>query len=161
MTRQVCDTLNYGGEDREINSLPLQPFIDQHSIAETLDRTCSMIWRGYYCHWKMLDGRLLLSEFHGIMKGFRVAVMSDLFPDAQGAVLASWCSGEIVMPEGELISSGMYDTCEYDHVLTISKGEIVSDVLIENTPDRMEEKLQRTISTIKTYIAARQHVTDN
>lgn len=149
MTRQVCDTLRYGGKDREINSAPLQTFIDRHPIAELLDRTCSMIWRGYFCKWEVRDGRLLLREFHGMMKDCRIALLSDLFPDAHGGVLASWFSGEIVMPEGEWISDGTYDTRQYDHVLTVRNGKVVEDHLIENTPERQDEMLQLTIRTLR------------
>lgn len=149
MTRQVCDILNYRGKNREINTAPLQSFIDRHPIAEMLDRTCSLIWRGYYCKWKVHDQGLLLSHFHGLLIGGETASMIDLFPDARGPVLATWFSGEVVMPEGEVIGSGMYDTRWYDHVLTVHNGEIVEDALIENTPDRLQDELQRTIANLK------------
>jgi len=59
--------------------------------------------------------------------------MDNLFPN-QTEVFADWFTGEIRIPQGEILFSVFYvkDIYEEDHILNFKNGHLVKTKIIEN-----------------------------
>ena len=140
------------------------------------DRMCTANWRGYVATWLLHRDRLWLTEVSSqgaIMDRRKVDVESGadephgpvfipgpldgrpftvdgLFPDETRApeapVFADWYSGELRIPEGEILRyvHGGYGTIhERDRLILIERGRLIRSWVRKNDPPpSLEEKMQ-------------------
>lgn len=114
MTAQVREQLIYQGEEYSIDSCPSIPHNDprvkQLSGADFIDEQgiflSTACWRQYIATWEIKDDRLYLCKVEGVYQ------LVDDTP-----IFADWFSGEICVPQGELINCNI----EADFLLEYEK----------------------------------------
>ena len=134
MTAQIRDVVVINGERKRMNSYPPLPVQDglvlskfdigAHEVMGKHYATC--LHRGYVGVWELKDGGFYLLDVRG--PSYQMLVPPPLFAD--------WFSGELRIPDGELIrrgpgyvSVGVY---ERDWVVMVERGVEVGRELIHN-----------------------------
>lgn len=141
MTAQVADVLIYKGEKLELFSNPLESYFkDNPSPAFRSPNTGN--WRGYIATWKIESDRLYLVDITGWLADFssqygttRVG-FAELFPEHPNGMEASWFSGQLRVPQGELLQyvhMGYSSIYERELLLEIRNGKLVATDVIDNT----------------------------
>jgi hypothetical protein len=139
MTIQISEILIYNGEEYQLKSVPLEPYLEKHNII--LGATNSDCWRGYIGHWLIEDGYLYLTNLSANLainnnsrwRSEKVG-MDYLFP-GKNKVLAEWFSGELHIPYGKMIPSTVwfYDYFyEKELVFDFVNGKCVNSHEIDN-----------------------------
>jgi hypothetical protein len=132
MTAQIGEKLIFEGQEISISFCP--PLPDKHPGIIHLETTaiecdvCSLIGstacgRGYIGTWAIENDNFYLVDLVGQYK------MTDKHP-----ILAEWFSGNIRVPQGELIYCNRAGSRVYDRELhlKIIKGKVTESKLIEN-----------------------------
>jgi hypothetical protein len=136
MTAQVSERLLYEGKAAvPLRSTPLTPWLQQQGKADIFQWTNTANWRGYVGTWEIADDRLHLVGLTGRLKDGSAASLDALFPNSGGRVLATWYSGTLCIPEGELVEYvhlGFASRYERDRLLEIENGVLVSSSVREN-----------------------------
>ncbi len=148
MTAWVRDELILDGESMRMNTFPPLPV--ENGLVEDLwawknedERAFDMFMklpscnpRGYVATWEICDDRFYLNEVRG-----QVYRMTQSEP-----VLADWYSGDLVVPQGEMIewvNHGVGSRYEKYLVITIDKGHVVERKLLDELPrSRIEVELE-------------------
>jgi hypothetical protein len=136
-TAQEPDRLLLDGKEESLHTNPLSAWLEQHD--EALPRSEYQVtsnWRGYVATWEVANDRLLLRKVEVMVRGPRDAagegefvprdVARDLFPGG-GDIVASWYSGALVIPRGELVNyvhMGYGSDYERYVVLSIKAGRV-------------------------------------
>lgn len=108
MTTQAGDIFVYEGKSYEAGSLPLEA-LPKHRLPDFESSACATdCWRGYVGHWEIDAAQLWLTriETFGPLEvngGLRVLALRDMFPEADGRVLAAWYTGKVYLPQGKII----------------------------------------------------------
>jgi len=138
------------GEERALNTLPLDDYFGIHAPRPPFCASSTMDWRGHSARWVIVDSRLYLTALHGQIctrgpdkrapsrSGCRVkhfgecstmpVSMADFFP-VQQRVFADWYSGELIMPDGKMtkyVHAGFASTYERYLVVTVLDGSVTS-----------------------------------
>jgi hypothetical protein len=136
-TAQQCDILVLKGKKYSIFTNPLRPFLDRNPgrLPESNIISTSN-WRGYVATWEVKNDRLVLTDvgmLQSVGKPSEVSpsteirsVMAKMFPD-QNEVLADWFTGNIIIPDGELVSyvhMGYASTYSKYIILQVKNGVI-------------------------------------
>lgn len=131
MTAQSGEKLIYNDEEFFIASEPLNEYLYTKGIRFSKRSTCC--WRGYIGKWEIKDKKLYLSDLTAWTDGKEVGV-DYLFP-GQKEVFAEWFSGEIRIPQGNLL---LYVHVDYDSIyeedlfLTFEKGCLTGSKIEDN-----------------------------
>jgi hypothetical protein len=146
LTAQIPDFLAYGGRQLALHTNPLESYFEQHPPRPNFVPENTANWRGYVARWEVKNDKLHLVSLSGTVcvkraeKGGwtsawcrvghrgecerRTIGLSDLFDSTTDMVFAEWFSGELRIPEGDLV--------EYDHMGYASRYERNLLISVEN-----------------------------
>ena len=172
MTAQTPDRIRFQprGATHPLCENPLDQFLRDRGLRKTRGGMMSTAnWRGYVATWLLKGEGLWLTsvssnglivdrrqseadadaEVAGELDG-RPFSVGGLFPDdtrpADAPVFADWYSGELRIPEGEIIQyvhGGYGTTYERDRLILIERGRFVRSWVRKNDPPPSpEEQLQ-------------------
>ena len=134
MTIQAGDILSYNGEKTTIATEPLKPYLKTRSDVSFIYKSTALV-RGYIGTWKIRNKKLYLISLLGFVNNNEKVDLNYLFPN-KIEVFAGWYSGDIRIPEGELlkkINLGYASVFEKDRILNIKEGILISETLKDNT----------------------------
>ena len=138
MTRQAGDILSYNGEKTTIATEPLKPYLENRSDISFIFKSTALV-RGYIGTWKIKNKKLYLVSLIGFIKNNEKVDLSYLFPNKK-EVFADWFSGQIRIPEGNLLKKiriGYASVFERDKILKFNKGKCISDNTINNVKNNI------------------------
>ena len=139
MTIQAGDILTYRGEKTTIATEPLKSYLEIHSDVGFILKSTGLV-RGYIGTWEIKNNQLYLISLLGFVENNKKVDLNYLFPNKM-EVFASWYSGDIRIPEGELlkkINLGYASIFEKDRILSFKEGILISETLKDNTkPDNI------------------------
>jgi hypothetical protein len=143
MTAQVSETLIYGGKEFMMFTTPLDPYLRVTGLSFVSPHTAC--WRGYEGTWEIKSSESNEGLYLVALRAYRsygdIAGLEDIFPGFPDGVFAHWFSGEIRLPQGNLlkyIHGGYASTYEYDLFLEIKKGLVVNKRTVHNAVDHDE-----------------------
>lgn len=160
MTAQIPDYIPYKGEFRALYCNPLEAYFQQHSPRPEFPACSSACWRGYVATWKVNDNRLYLHALRSEQHERRVHdvdgpimwatndVSQDIldvlvvFQDAEGDVLADWVTGELRIPDGEMLQyahGGYGSVFERDIMLDVENGIVAGERIVAPPDDLVTE----------------------
>ena len=136
-TGQQGDILLLNGKRYSIFTNPLEPFLRNNpDKLPKSDVVSTSLWRGYVATWNVKNDRLMLVDvaiLQSIAKpGERglstelASVMARVFP-GQKEVIASWFTGNIIVPDGKLVNyvhMGYASTYEKYILLRVEQGTV-------------------------------------
>ena len=134
MTIQAGDILSYNGEKKTIATEPLKSYLETRSYVSFIFKSTALV-RGYIGTWEIKNNQLYLISLLGFVDNNKKVYLSYLFPN-KTEVFANWFSGNIRIPEGELLNKinlGYASVFEKDRILNIKEGILISETLIDNT----------------------------
>lgn len=152
MTAQISETIFYDGHELSMCSNPLGDYFVFAGIDPGFECDCTALWRGYMGTWEIREHRLYLIGLKGTLKGgastsleaFLPGVLSleAFFPGFPDRVFAHWYSGNLRIPQGEMLKyvhMGYGSAYESDLIISIEKGVVkethVRHNEIPSTPD--------------------------
>ena len=139
MTTQAGDILSYNGEKTTIATEPLKSYLDTRSDVGFIFKSTGLV-RGYIGTWEIKNNQLYLISLLGFVDNNKKVDLSYLFPN-KTEVFADWFSGDIRIPEGELlkkINLGYASVFEKDRILSFKEGIIIGETVKDNTkPDNI------------------------
>ena len=133
MTSQAGDILSYNGEKTTIATEPLKPYLENRSDISFIFKSTALV-RGYIGTWKIKNKKLYLVSLLGFIENNENVDLNYLFPNKK-EVFADWFSGQIRIPEGNLLRKiriGYASVFERDKILKFNKGICISDDTIYN-----------------------------
>ena len=133
MTIQARDILSYNGEKITIVTEPLKPYLESRSDVSFIFKSTALV-RGYIGTWKIKNKKLFLVSLIGFIENNEKVDLNYLFPNKK-EVFADWFSGQIRIPEGNLLKKiriGYASVFERDKILKFNKGICISDNTINN-----------------------------
>jgi hypothetical protein len=134
LTIQAGDILSYNGEKTTIATEPLKPYLKTRSDVSFIYKSTALV-RGYIGTWKIRNKKLYLISLLGFVDNNEKVDLNYLFPN-KIEVFADWFSGNIRIPEGELLNKinlGYASVFEKDRILNIKEGILISETLKDNT----------------------------
>ena len=134
MTIQAGDILSYSGEKTTIATEPLKSYLETRSDVGFIYKSTALV-RGYIGTWEIKSKKLYLVSLVGFIDNNEKVDLNYLFPN-KTEVFADWFSGDIRIPEGELlekINLGYASVFEKDRILTIKEGILISETVKNNT----------------------------
>lgn len=145
-TAQSPDRLFYKGKKYSLFNNPLESYYSKSNprpkqIVKSRSRS-SACWRGYIATWKIQNDSLFLKKVKSYT-GVRKADLKKMFGTEykNGKVHAKWFSGELKIPQGELlryVHMGYNSLYEKEIIITVKNGLIVAEEVKDN-------KLQKPI----------------
>ncbi len=143
MTAQVSETLIYNGKQLMMFTTPLDLYLKANRLSFVSPHTAC--WRGYEGTWEIKGSesneRLYLVALRAYRSYEDISGLEDIFPGFPDGVFAHWFSGQIRLPQGNLlkyIHGGYASTYEYDLFLEIKKGLVMNKRAVHNTVDHDE-----------------------
>ena len=133
MTIQAGDILSYQGKKTTIATEPLKIYLETRSDVSFIYKTTALV-RGYIGTWEIKNKKLFLVSLLGFIENKEQVDLNYLFPN-ETEVFANWYSGEIRIPEGELlkkINVGYASVFEKDRFLIFRKGVLISERVKNN-----------------------------
>ena len=133
MTIQAGDIISYNGEKNTIATEPLKPYLETRSDVGFIFKSTALV-RGYIGTWKIKNNKLYLVSLIGFIEKNNQVGLNYLFPN-KTEVFASWFSGDIRIPEGDLIQKinlGYASVFARDRVLNFNKGLFISETVKDN-----------------------------
>ena len=103
MTIQTGDILSYNGEKTTIATEPLKPYLETRSDVSFIFKSTALV-RGYIGTWKIKNKKLYLVTLVGFIENNEKVDLKYLFPN-KTEVFADWFSGDIRIPEGDLLQN--------------------------------------------------------
>ena len=139
MTIQAGDIISYNGEKTTIATEPLKSYLETRSDVGFIFKSTGLV-RGYIGTWEIKNNQLYLISLLGFVDNNKKVDLSYLFPN-KTEVFADWFSGDIRIPEGELlkkINLGYASVFEKDRILSFKEGIIIGETVKDNTkPDNI------------------------
>lgn len=143
-TAQIPETLVLDGQGRALFTNPLDPWLREPTNAEKLKsyispQRCSASWRGYAGTWEIHNERLVLVRLRSdpcSQKSTDVP-LTALFPGRVGAVVATWFSGSLTVPDGkqtQYVHMGYMPKYERYIILQVESGRVVSRQTVNELP---------------------------
>ena len=133
MTIQAGDILSYNGEKTTIVTEPLKPYLESRSDISFIFKSTALV-RGYIGTWKIKNKKLFLVSLIGFIENNEKVGLNYLFPNKK-EVFADWFSGQIRIPEGNLLKKiriGYASIFERDKILKFNKGIWISEDIMYN-----------------------------
>ncbi len=135
MTAQATEVIHYQGHKRCMCTEPLADYFELAGIESPFDVTCSALWRGYVGEWEINEGRLYLLKIDGSLRSEQPASLEAFFPGFPDRVFAHWYSGQIRLPQGELLEyfhGGYGGTYAQDLLIDLEKGLVTQTAVRHN-----------------------------
>ena len=133
MTTQAGDILIYNGEKTSIATEPLKAYLETRDDKSFIFKSTALV-RGYIGTWKIKNKKLYLVSLLGFIENNEKVDLNYLFPNKK-EVFADWFSGQIRIPEGNLlkkIRTGYASIFERDKILKFNKGIWISENIMYN-----------------------------
>ena len=133
MTIQAGDILSYNGEKTTIVTEPLKPYLESRSDISFIFKSTALV-RGYIGTWKIKNKKLFLVSLIGFIENNEKVDLNYVFPNKK-EVFADWFSGQIRIPEGNLLKKiriGYASIFERDKILKFNKGIWISEDIMYN-----------------------------
>lgn len=139
MTAQAMETIMINGEKNSMATEPLADYLASLKERPALFPPSSDCWRGYYGTWEIKDNKLYLIDLECYTanmeerKYWKVG-LDFIFPN-QTEVFADWFSGEIRIPQGDMLNyvhGGYLSTYEADLFIEFKNGQLVGQRTIDN-----------------------------
>ena len=133
MTTQAGEILSYNGEKTTIATEPLKPYLETRSDISFIFKSTGLV-RGYISSWEIKNKKLYLVSLLGFIENNEKVDLNYLFPNKK-EVFADWFSGEIRIPEGDLlkkIKTGYSSVYARDRLLNFNKGIWISERVKNN-----------------------------
>ena len=115
MTIQVKDRIIIDQEQHEIRQTPLSGQINFTLMNVYRNKFSSDCWRGYVATWKLLDKKLYLIDLKIYPPDPEVDFGIPTLFETNDIVFASWFTGVIEIPSGEVIAHTRYGEELYSH----------------------------------------------
>ncbi len=139
MTAQAMEKLIFNGKAIHMASEPLASYISNLKEKPKLFPPSSGCWRGYYGTWEIKDDRLYLIALECYTanmaeRNYWQVGMDFIFPD-QERVFAEWFTGEIRIPQGEMLNyvhGGYPSTSEIDLFIEFKNGLLIGKRTVDN-----------------------------
>jgi len=128
MTAQIMERIKVDGQDLQMATEPLSSYFHKTDKGRELVSYSTACWRGYLGTWEIMEGKLYLVDLEATITNFNKVGIDYFFPN-NDKVFASWYSGEIRIPNGELLRyehMGYMSVYDEDEYLTIEKGVLIS-----------------------------------
>jgi hypothetical protein len=138
MTAQAAEILHYQGEELMMFEEPLETYLFLLPKKIKFYSPSTALWRGYIGTWAITNNQLFLVKLKGFVQegdDVRDIDLSYLFPDYPDGVFASWFSGELRCPTGELLQyvhMGYASVYENDLFIKIEDGLVVDERIVSN-----------------------------
>ena len=116
MTIQAGDVLSYNGKKTTITAEPLKPYLETRTDVSFIFKSTALV-RGYIGVWEIKNKKLYLVSLVGFIKNNEKVDLKYLFPNIT-EVFAVWFSGDIIIPEEDI-------------VLNFSKGTLIDETPID------------------------------
>ncbi|MEW6087907.1 MAG: hypothetical protein AB1498_06335 [bacterium] len=151
LAAQAPDVILYDNKVFELFSNPLEPLYAKEGNRpyfreKAYNYLSKNNWRGYVAYWEIREDTLYLRGIEAWTGGSKYAKTSDcrrvdlkeLFGEKcrEGRVKADWFSGELRIPDGNIIKyvNLDYDSIyERDIILVIESGKVTNKKIIDNT----------------------------
>ncbi len=135
-TAQIPDLIVLDGKTNSLFTNPFGAYLrrNQEAIPKleaVVEGGCSASWRGYRANWEIKERRLFLAALFSdpCSQSPKPIPLTTFFPDAQGPVEATWFSGTLVIPQGEMteyIHMGYQSEYERYLLITVEQGAVVT-----------------------------------
>ena len=129
MTAQIGETVIIDGKSYRMCACPLDRYLEQLENPPKFPFVGSHLWRGYVGHWAIVDNALYLTKLDACIS------LKDLFPNANGKVLADWFSGDIRVVSGKMLQyvhTGFASIFERDIMITVEGGIVTRQQIKQN-----------------------------
>jgi len=152
MTAQAGERLFYKGEETWMAAEPLNQYLQNRNNIKFVSPSTAC-WRGYYGQWEIKDRKLYLIELKAYLEGYREVGLDYLFP-GQNKAFANWFSGNIRIPQGEMLDyvhMGYASLYERDLILVFENGLLTNEYIIDNEEEyqnRIEKREKEKIEQI-------------
>ena len=147
MTLQTLEKLTYNGRTVGMASEPLSSFLENLNEKRPLFPVSSGCWRGYVGTWLIEDDKLYLIGFQGYARIkpniIEPVDLSYIFP-GKTKVFASWFTGELRIPDGEVLQNivaDYYPIYEIDKFLEFKQGRLIGKRMVDNLLNHNREFL--------------------
>lgn len=128
-TEQISDILKTAEGDREILERPLTSYLQERDML-SFSYTETTNYKGYIANWAIDNSRLYLTYFQGYYAEHKTLDMVNVFGRRveNQKVFASWYSGVITIPVGELIGHDSNYTPIYSEAIVyfVEQGIIIN-----------------------------------
>ena len=135
MTAQIMERIKIEGHDLQMATEPLRPYLNQVDKRRELVSYSTACWRGYLGTWELIDDKLFLIDLEATIKNFNKVSVDHFFP-GEDKVFASWFTGEIRVPNGDLLRyehMGYMSVYEEDLFLAIENGVLIKKKIKNNS----------------------------
>ena len=125
------------GQRTGLHCCPLTQYWNLGGARPAFKINCTANWRGYTASWDLCDERLYLTGLHGTLEDGGKASLSLMFPGYPGRVFAHWFSGELIIPQGDIVERfhrGYGGTWERSLRIMVSHGVVGGRRIVTNTP---------------------------
>jgi hypothetical protein len=134
MTAQIMERLIIDGKEMRMAHEPLSIYLKNNDLGKELVSYSSACWRGYLGTWEIIDSKLYLVNLEATTTNLHKVGIDHFFPK-KDKVFASWFTGEIRVPNGELLHyqhMGYMSVFEEDEFLNIENGVLINKRIIKN-----------------------------
>jgi hypothetical protein len=133
MTAQIKELLLYKGDKVGMATEPLCPYLKNRKDINFLFRSTACL-RGYLGIWELRDKELFIIKLQACVEDYKKVDLNYLFPD-KSEIFADWFSGEIRIPQGEMLQyvhTGYESIFEKDLILKFKKGVLIDERVMRN-----------------------------
>lgn len=139
MSVQTPEKLLYNGDEYNTRSLPFHVYIHQNKLQKHFVWASSALLRGYVGKWEIKDDKLWLVELLVKRNNEMLNVFKEYFPENR-PVFASWYSGYIICPQGEIIEQfSSFMVYKEEVHFKINKGQLEYVKTFNNENEENEE----------------------
>ena len=142
MTAQSPERIVYMGKRLSMCTEPLEDYFSKGGIRPNLRRSSTALWRRYIGSWEIVDDRLYLTDLDGWLEDGTRVTAGMIFPGFPDKVFAQWYSGQLRIPEGELLKyvhMGYGSTYERDLLLEVRDGVVIETSLRHNEVEASDD----------------------
>jgi hypothetical protein len=139
MTAQIMERIFYNEEEYGMACEPLGQYLEKKGIQFV--GMMSSCWRGYVGTWELKNDRLYLIGLNGLTSQNSEVGLDFLFP-GQSEVFAEWFSGEIRIPQGEMllyVHMEFASIYEKDLILQFENGVLTAERIVDNREEFEDE----------------------
>lgn len=154
-TLQVPEKILYKGQEYQLACVPLEKYFDaNHPKPAKLHGTSSACVRGYVGTWEIKDKKLYLRSLERPRREPREEIpLSLVFEDRKPPIEATWYTGVLRMPHGEMLRTAAMVVYSLDHdndlyagfergptfwiyekdiYIRVERGNVVSEYFVDN-----------------------------
>jgi hypothetical protein len=138
MTAQIHERLYYKTKRYGMTAEPLAYYWGLVGSRPRFQLRNTALWRGYIGSWRVTKDRLYLIGLEGGFEDGSKLTLEALFPGCPERVFAHWFSGQVRLPQGnilEYVHAGYASVYEADLFLGFEDGVLVREELKSNLPE--------------------------